>query len=43
MALQALDEQDYAEAARIALTYYDKTYQHGLNTNMSPQHYTGEI
>ena len=36
LALQALDEKDYAGAARIALTYYDKTYQHGLNTNMSP-------
>jgi tRNA 2-selenouridine synthase len=32
-ALEALDLDDYAAAARIALWYYDKTYQHGLDQN----------
>ena len=35
-ALEALDRDDFASAAGIALGYYDKTYQHGLNTNQSP-------
>jgi len=35
-ALEALDREDFATAARIALNYYDKTYQHGLDTNTSP-------
>jgi tRNA 2-selenouridine synthase len=35
-ALQALEADDFATAARIALQYYDKTYQHGLDTNPSP-------
>lgn len=29
-ALEALDRQDLASAARIALAYYDRTYEHGL-------------
>jgi tRNA 2-selenouridine synthase len=36
-ALDALDQDDYEAAARIALTYYDKTYQHCLNVNISPE------
>jgi tRNA 2-selenouridine synthase len=35
-ALEALDRDDFATAARIALHYYDKTYQHSLDTNPSP-------
>jgi tRNA 2-selenouridine synthase len=35
-ALEALERDDFATAARIALHYYDKTYQHGLDTNPSP-------
>lgn len=35
-ALEALDRDDFAAAATIALGYYDKTYQHGLSTNQSP-------
>lgn len=35
-ALEHLAAMDYAPAARIALQYYDKTYQHGLETSVSP-------
>jgi len=35
-ALEALEQNDFAAAARIALNYYDKTYQHCLDTNPSP-------
>lgn len=35
-ALEALGQDDFATAARIALHYYDKTYQHGLDTSTSP-------
>lgn len=35
-ALEALEHDDFAAAARIALHYYDKTYQYGLDTNPSP-------
>lgn len=35
-ALEALEQNDYATAARIALHYYDKTYQHCLDTSSSP-------
>lgn len=35
-ALEALDRGDMAVAAEIALFYYDKTYQHCLETNKSP-------
>lgn len=35
-ALDALQAADYAAAAAIALRYYDKTYQYGLETNASP-------
>lgn len=35
-ALEALAGDDFATAARIALHYYDKTYQHCLDTNPSP-------
>lgn len=35
-ALEALASDDFATAARIALDYYDKTYQHCLDTNPSP-------
>ena len=34
-ALEALRADDFATAARIALHYYDKTYQHGLDNNPS--------
>ena len=30
-----IEQNDFAAAARIALYYYDKTYQHGLDTNTS--------
>lgn len=36
-ALEALRNEDYAAAAEIALRYYDKTYQHGLDTNCAVQ------
>lgn len=32
-ALEALEQADFVTAARIALSYYDKTYQHGLETS----------
>ena len=35
-ALEALECRDYSAAAEVALAYYDKTYQHGLDTNPSP-------
>lgn len=35
-ALEALEQDDYATAAMIALKYYDKTYQHCLDVNVSP-------
>ncbi len=35
-ALAALQEGDFAAAATIALEYYDKTYQHCLDNNVSP-------
>lgn len=35
IALEALQNNDYAEAARIALRYYDKTYEHGLSNSPS--------
>lgn len=31
-ALEALQRDDFAAAAEVALRYYDKTYQHGLDT-----------
>jgi len=34
-ALEALEQDNFAAAARIALVYYDKTYQHGLDTRPS--------
>ncbi len=34
-ALEALERNDYASAARIALWYYDKTYQHGIDVSTS--------
>ena len=34
-ALEALNQGDYAAAARIALAYYDKTYQYGLDSSLS--------
>lgn len=36
-ALEALHQRDFATAAGIALQYYDKTYQHCLDVNISPQ------
>jgi len=36
-ALEALEQGDFAAAARIALVYYDKTYQHGLESSASPE------
>ncbi len=35
-ALDALQNGDFERAADLALEYYDKTYQHGLDTNPSP-------
>ena len=35
-AIECLEQGEYEPAARIALEYYDKTYQHGLETNTSP-------
>lgn len=35
-ALAAVEQGDYAAAAGIALRYYDKTYQHCLDNNPSP-------
>ena len=34
-ALEALEQGDFAAAAQIALVYYDKTYQHGLDVRPS--------
>ncbi len=34
-ALEALEQGDYAAAASVALVYYDKTYQHGLQSSLS--------
>ncbi len=34
-AIEALQINDFAAAARIALHYYDKTYQHGLENSLS--------
>jgi len=34
-AIEALQRDDFAAAAEIALFYYDKTYQHGLENNSS--------
>ena len=36
IALEALECNDFAAAAKIALWYYDKTYQHGIETSKSP-------
>lgn len=36
LASEALAKRDYTEAAKIALSYYDKTYQHNLDVNVSP-------
>ena len=35
-AVAALEEKDFATAARIALKYYDKTYDYNLSVNKSP-------
>lgn len=35
-ALEALEQHDFQAAAKIALLYYDKTYQHNLQMNVSP-------
>ena len=35
-ALEALEQGNFAAAALIALEYYDKTYQHSLENNSSP-------
>lgn len=35
IALEALERNDFATAAGIALHYYDKTYQHGLDHSIS--------
>lgn len=35
-AIEFLEQDEYEPAARIALEYYDKTYQYGLETNPSP-------
>ena len=36
-AIEALDKGDFRAAAAIALEYYDKTYQHCLDTNIAPE------
>lgn len=36
-AVDAIAVQDYAVATEIALKYYDRTYLHGLETNISPE------
>lgn len=36
-ALEFLEQHDFERAARIALHYYDKTYQFGLDTNLAPE------
>ncbi len=36
-ALDALQQNDYATAAEVALKYYDKTYQYGLENNSAPE------
>lgn len=35
-ALEALQQNNFADAARVALAYYDKTYQFGLDSSISP-------
>ncbi|MDO8367837.1 MAG: tRNA 2-selenouridine(34) synthase MnmH [Saprospiraceae bacterium] len=35
-ALESLEAGDFAAAAHIALAYYDKTYQYGLDSSISP-------
>ncbi len=35
-ALDALENNDFEAAAKVALGYYDKTYQHCLDTSVSP-------
>ena len=35
-AIEHIDNQDYKSAAILALKYYDKTYNHGLEVNDSP-------
>lgn len=42
-ALDALDVYNYAEAARIALRFYDKTYQYGFEKNPTPNKYILEF
>lgn len=37
IAIEAVEVGDYEEAARIALIYYDKTYDYNLENNNSPQ------
>lgn len=39
-ALEALNQNDYAAAAEIALRYYDKTYQHGLDNTQAAEVHT---
>lgn len=39
-ALTALEQRDFAAAAELALAYYDKTYQHGLDTSLSAQRWS---
>ena len=36
-AVQAVSNRDYAAAARIALKYYDKTYDYNLSINKAPR------
>ena len=36
-AIEALDAGHFSQAASLALEYYDKTYQHCLDHNISPQ------
>lgn len=35
-AIEHIENQDYTSAAKIGLHYYDKTYAHGLENNVSP-------
>lgn len=36
-ALEALDQNDYSSAVKIALAYYDKTYQYQLENTVAPE------
>ena len=43
IALDALEENNFAEAAKVALRFYDKTYLYGFEKNTTPQKYVIEF